>query len=729
MIPKTVVESTSARYETRRQERKETEEKLKTGSPLQADSPERVNKRISHMAVSEMARATALPSERLVAAGGLGGVGVLERIIGKNDLMSITFLDLAISVAQTVGRVQIRNTAGQLVGYGTGFMIGPRVMITNNHVLGSAADAVSSQVEFNYQDTINGLAPSSVLFGLDPDSLFLTDKGLDYTLVAVRENPGSAELSSFGYNRLVEQEGKVLIGESLNIVQHPNGEPKQLALRENTLIDVLPQFLHYHTDTAPGSSGSPVFNDQWEVVALHHSGVPRTDAEGRYLTKDGTVWTPAMGEHKIDWIANEGARISQIVAGLKSASGLSATARSLRDSILSPQSPIETLAKSRDGQARGSRTYDSSPVIGSDGTATWTLPVQISVRMGEGVSTRSEAAAKPALSDSTQPSAPAGDLLLEKMVTPFIDNSYGNRKGYDEKFLGVPVPLPKVTKVSLVSKMDDGEFVIPYQHLSVVMNKRRRLALFTASNVDGRKRSKEPEPGRDYTRKGLGGLGPNDQEKWLTDPRIPEGHQLPDVFFTKDRQSFDKGHIVRREDVCWGRSYAMVQRANGDTFHTTNCSPQVKGFNQSGEDGLWGKLENFIMGQAKKETYCIFAGPVFADDDEVFDGVDDRGPVSVQIPSKFWKIVVTNADAGIQAFAFVLEQDLSGVAFREEFAVNSVWAEHLIAVSDLEEILDGIEFPQVVKDGDQFGSPIADEITKRHLESLGVHRLVAGAYA
>ena len=56
----------------------------------------------------------------------------------------------------------------------------------------------------------------------------------------------------------------------------------------------------------------------------------------------------------------------------------------------------------------------------------------------------------------------------------------------------------------------------------------------------------------------------------------------------------------------------------------------------------------------------------------MFEGVDARGPVSVQIPSTFWKIVVANSDPGIQAFAFVLEQDLSGVAFREEFAVNSV---------------------------------------------------------
>ena len=40
-----------------------------------------------------------------------------------------------------------------------------------------------------------------------------------------------------------------------------------LALRENQIVDLLEQFLHYRTDTEPGSSGSPVYNDQWQIVA------------------------------------------------------------------------------------------------------------------------------------------------------------------------------------------------------------------------------------------------------------------------------------------------------------------------------------------------------------------------------------------------------------------------------------------------------------------------------
>src|SRR4029078_1187244 len=76
-------------------------------------------------------------------------------------------------------------------------------------------------------------------------------------------------------------------------------------------------FIHYSTDTDPGSSGSPVFNDQWEVISLHHSGVPKTDENGNYLTKDGQIWTNNMDEDQIAWIGNEGVRISSIVKDLE----------------------------------------------------------------------------------------------------------------------------------------------------------------------------------------------------------------------------------------------------------------------------------------------------------------------------------------------------------------------------------------------------------------------------
>src|ERR1043165_4727694 len=121
------------------------------------------------------------------------------------------------------------------------------------------------------------------------------------------------------------------------------------------------------------------------------------------------------------------------------------------------------------------------------------------------------------------------------------------------------------------------------------MHAKRRLALVTASNVTAEAKLRRPEAGKYYTRKGLSGLGKNDMEQWFQDPRLDAEFQIPDVFFTKDRQAFDKGHIVRRDDVAWGKTYAALKRANGDSYHVTNCSPQVAGFNRSanGEEN-WG---------------------------------------------------------------------------------------------------------------------------------------------
>jgi len=53
--------------------------------------------------------------------------------------------------------------------------------------------------------------------------------------------------------------------------------------------------MHYRTPTDPGSSGSPVFNAKWEVVALHHAGSPATPRlHGFLLKKSASLEDAAM---------------------------------------------------------------------------------------------------------------------------------------------------------------------------------------------------------------------------------------------------------------------------------------------------------------------------------------------------------------------------------------------------------------------------------------------------
>src|SRR5207237_3671808 len=117
---------------------------------------------------------------------------------------------------------------------------------------------------------------------------------------------------------------------------------------------------------------------------------------------------------------------------------------------------------------------------------------------------------------------------------------------------GVQTPLAKVTDAKLIAPLKDGSKILLYEHFSIVIHKTRKLAIFTASNVDGSSKAKKPESGHSYTRKELTGLNANEFEKWVIDSRMDEALQIPDKFYNNDKGAFDKGHIVRRDDACWG---------------------------------------------------------------------------------------------------------------------------------------------------------------------------------
>jgi endonuclease G len=579
---------------------------------------------------------------------------VLEKIINTADFVGVRYLGEGVAASSAVCRIDIRDEAGRVVGYGTGSLVSPRLLLTNHHVLPSAQVARSSAAEFNYQDGLDGAPLQPQLLPLDPDTFFVNDQERDFALVAVAARED--DLAPYGLNRLIEAQGKALVGDFVTIVQHPRGEKKQVALRDNRIVDELEFFLHYEADTEPGSSGSPVFNDQWEVVALHHASVP----------------TPEHGEGSF---LNEGIRASRILQYLAEQQ-LAGPQQALRDQLREPERIVVGTSP--------------EPSSGGDGQPlTWSVPLELTIQLRKGAASVQAAA--------PQPVAPG--VTTEALVEPFRDED-SDRPGYDAKFLGIEVPVPTVVDKSLVSRLDDGSYVLLYEHFSIVMNKTRRLALFTASNVDASPQRKKPEAGRDYTRRGLTGLGPNDQEKWFTDPRIPAIHQLPDRFFTKDRASFDKGHIVRRDDVAWGDTFDELRRANGDTYHVTNCSPQVADFNRSNKKGVWGELENLVLKQAATERYCVLAGPIFRADDRIFHGVDDAGAIGIAIPRQFWKIVVARSGDALQTFAFLLDQDLSDTKF--EFAVDKEWRTRMVSVGDLEKLVAAATFPKQLHKSDQF---------------------------
>jgi len=625
----------------------------------------------------------------------------LERLLGTNDLVDEFYLERALLSAYPVCRISIRSTTEHERGCATGVMVSPRLLLTNQHVFGSADEAAPSIAEFNYRFDVAGRPETSYRFRLRPDVYFFNDEALDFALVAVETQSmdDGTPLSAFGYHRLIPESGKALVKEWMTIIEHPGGARRQFAIRENECIDDQdPDVIWYMSDTAQGSSGSPVFNDSFQIVALHHAGVPNQDDQGLFILKDGRKVDDLsdVDDSEVDWKANAGIRVSRIHACVtqkaqeKNGCLAEFKAASQGGDILSNAYEGNGPGRSIVSNTRIQPGGGSSGARLVIGTLVLELNSEILARAVTG-------AVAPGRGLAVDPAVAIGDgdsSLVEGFKEPFVDTDYTSRAGFDPGFLGLSTPLPKVKDKTLIAPMLDGRTAIPYEHFTVVLHKERKLAIFTASNVDGSAAAKRPETGKDYTRDALTGLVSGQLEKWVIDPRIDAGFQIPDAFYNKDNGAFDKGHIVRREDVCFGKTYAQVRRANGDTFHVTNCSPQRGNFNRSQLHGIWGNLENFIGAQADTERFCLFAGPVLAKNDRVFVGTQ-----RVQLPTRFWKVVCAVKGGKLQAFAFLLEQDVKDLPL--EFQLTAEWKHKQLTLKALEKIVGLVQFPDLYHAADQ----------------------------
>jgi hypothetical protein len=95
-----------------------------------------------------------------------------------------------------------------------------------------------------------------------------SDPTLDYALLRLPDDAPdrpALHLRSHPITRTKDKE----LRERVNVLQHPNGEPMRLGFRNNFVVSGSDERLSYLTDTAGGSSGSPICDDLWFVAALH----------------------------------------------------------------------------------------------------------------------------------------------------------------------------------------------------------------------------------------------------------------------------------------------------------------------------------------------------------------------------------------------------------------------------------------------------------------------------
>jgi endonuclease G, mitochondrial len=527
-------------------------------------------------------------------------------------------------------------------GFATGFIVAPGLLMTNQHVFENEAQARGTAAQFQYEYTNDNRLLNGVVFRLEPDRFFVSDRKLDFAVVAVAEQSESGRsLSDFA--PILRRRDTIPINtrDAISIIQHPDGGHKRYAVMENLVVDLFDEgFIHYTTDTEPGSSGSPAFAERWMLCALHHCGVPRMEGDNIML-KGGGVWREGMDKNLIDWIANEGIMLSRIFAKLNEKAGsappehrqyydllrnveqIGEPAGGESEPPASGEQPDQNGSGEEQTSEQGRREDEYRSSV-TPGLAPVAISVSLSKSNHNSIVITTNVNGVPAA--GAAPSAIRPPLLAPERRIRF-DPDYDNRRGYDRDFLDERIDFPDVSPArrSEMFRDDDDEIVVlPYHHFSIAMNAERRLAMWTAANIDYNRRVRD-----DRDRDAFG------DDYWIEDPRVPSDLQLKDAEFYAPATKVDRGHLVRRQDNAWGHSPSEIEYGNSDTFHWTNCTPQHERFNRGMSGGVWGAFEEHLVDQIAgfRRRISIFAGPILAADDPS----EDFGAGEIQYPVRFWE--------------------------------------------------------------------------------------------
>jgi endonuclease G, mitochondrial len=162
---------------------------------------------------------------------------------------------------------------------GTGVLIAPGFVLTNYHVLSSQmggnlhAIAQSARFAFGHVSTQLGEPAHTEIMkaaGTEPVVTFSFIQELDYVLIQLAPNEDFV-IKPVPFNATVQ----LFSRSPLNILQHPEGEEMKVSLSNNGVVKINEEkgLVLYANPTKGGSSGSPCFDSDWKLVALHHKAM------------------------------------------------------------------------------------------------------------------------------------------------------------------------------------------------------------------------------------------------------------------------------------------------------------------------------------------------------------------------------------------------------------------------------------------------------------------------
>lgn len=288
--------------------------------------------------------------------------------------------------------------------------------------------------------------------------------------------------------------------------------------------------------------------------------------------------------------------------------------------------------------------------------------------------------------------------------------------GYKPNFLGDDkiVELPTVSPQQLGNivtndSLRDG-IILDYLNYSVVMNKQTRLALYSAGNADFKNNT---------------GKGRN----FRTDSRINFSEQLGNIYY-KDldgvENPYDRGHLIRRNAVAWGRSRKLANDASKDSCYFTNISLQHKNFNQD----EWNALEIAIeqLNTDLDNKFNIFTGPIFTPMDRFIIPTPELEPA--RIPSGFWKIIsyIGKDSSEVESEAFIVWQDDMAISAMNQIRGNREINPFEIyqTSTTMIENLTGLIFPFILFDSNPMFFFESETTHEREITTPQLNRITSG---
>ena len=236
-------------------------------------------------------------------------ISAFERIVRRQG----HFLDIDSFIAKLSNIepcvCRISSLSADKTTVGTGFLVGPDVVLTNYHVVRDVIEqrVRSDQIEclFDFKRSVNGAVFPGTSVRVETNGILKSSKysqfdvqialasnpapdELDFALMRLAQSIDSAPIGSKAepqtpqrvWLRLPREAPNLEVGAPCFILQHPEGEPKKLTIGK--LTDVTAggeRRVRYDANTLPGSSGSPCFTDQLELFGLHQAGDKNVDAE------------------------------------------------------------------------------------------------------------------------------------------------------------------------------------------------------------------------------------------------------------------------------------------------------------------------------------------------------------------------------------------------------------------------------------------------------------------